>query len=358
MRYSTIAAILLSAFACGSSPAAPSAAAPGDAAAARSVYYVALTGNDANSGAAESPLRTIRSAVSRLRPGNTLIIRGGVYTGEENTIDSQSGTVPSGSASSPITIAANAGESVTLRPPNNVSGIRLTNGAPSFLVFQDLTIDMANSGPGSDADGVFLYTANHIRFLRIEVMNSYNFGIHFGPQTGFNEVVDSRIHNNGFPGGSETNGHGLYITGSDNTFTGNDVYANQGYGFHIYNNSGSRADPSRNLVSGNRIHGNGVHGGTAYGLLVAWGDSNRIQGNTIFENPGGILVYTNSTNTDVSNNNIYNNRPLEGIIVQYADATVVRNNTVSGNGTDIIDYGDATVFSQNSVPAKRGGPAR
>ena len=175
---------------------------------------------------------------------------------------------------------------------------------------------------------------------------------------GFNEVVDSRIHNNGFPGGSETNGHGLYITGSDNTFTGNDVYANQGYGFHIYNNSGSRADPSRNLVSGNRIHGNGVHGGTAYGLLVAWGDSNRIQGNTIFENPGGILVYTNSTNTDVSNNNIYNNRPLEGIIVQYADATVVRNNTVSGNGTDIIDYGDATVFSQNSVPAKRGGPAR
>jgi hypothetical protein len=101
---------------------------------------------------------------------------------------------------------------------------------------------MASSGSGADADGVFVHTAHHNRFEPLEVINSQNFGVHFGLNTSFNEVIESWIHHNGFAGSPITNGHGLYI------FEGNDVYENQGYGFHIYSNNGPRLDPSRNVV--------------------------------------------------------------------------------------------------------------
>jgi parallel beta-helix repeat protein len=336
---------------CKSNPTSPSNP-------TQTVYYVAPSGRDTNNGTISAPLETIRAAVQRLRPGDTLYIRGGIYTGAANTIDSQSATVPGGrSWSEPITISGYAGEAVTLRPPYNVAGIRLTSAAQAYLIFQDFTVDMVNSGAGSDADGVFVNLAHHNRFQRLEVMNSYNFGLHFGTETPFNEVIDSRIHDNGFPGGPSTNGHGLYISGSQNLFQNNDVYNNHGYGFHIYNNAGSRADPSRNIVRGNRIHANGRHGGTAYGLTIAWGDANRIEDNQIYDNPGGIQVYTNSTNTDVRNNNVYNNRPLEGIIVQYAAGTQVRNNTIYANGSDLVDLGTATALIENGITAQ-GAPQR
>lgn len=344
-RYPIVAALLIAVASCGSSPSSPTSGA------AQAVYYVSPTGHDQDGGTITAPFQTISAGLKRLRPGDTLYIRGGIYTGSANTIDSQSGTVPSGSSwSNAITIAGYQGEAVTLRPPYNVSGIRLT-ATQSYLIFQDFTIDMVNSNAGADADGIFVFRPHHNRFQRLEVMHSYNFGIHFGDSTANNEVIDCRIHDNGFPGSPSTNGHGLYITGSDNLFQNNEVYDNQGYGFHVYNNAGSHADPSRNIVRGNRIHGNGRHGGTAYGVLVAWGDANEIASNQIFDNPGGIQIYTNSTNTSVHDNNIYNNKPLEGIIVQYSSGTKLANNTATANGSDVVDLGTETAFRQNSFQA-------
>ena len=303
-----------------------------------------------------APFQTISAGVKRLRPGDTLYIRGGVYTDSGDTIDSQTSAVPSGNSwSNAITIAGYPGEPVTLRPPNNVSGIRLT-GSQSYLIFQDFTVDLANSKPGADADGIFVFRAHHNRFQRLEIRNGSSFGIHFGDSTPNNEVIDCRIHDNGVAGGEIGNGHGLYITGSDNLFQGNEVYDNHGYGFHVYNNSGPHDDPSRNVVRGNRIHGNGRHGGTAYGVVVSWGDANVIDGNQIYDNPGGIQVYTDSTNTDVRNNTVYNNKPLEGIIVQYATGTRVTNNNVYSNGTDIVDLATATIISQGAGRAGRTPP--
>jgi hypothetical protein len=211
--------------ACGKNPSSPSGGGT------QTVYYVSPTGRDQDSGTMAAPFQTIGAAVRRLRPGDTLYLRGGIYTGPGNAIDSQSGTVPSGSSwQNPITIAGYAGEAVTLRPTTNVSGIRLTGGQ-SYLIFQDFSIDMVNSGAGADADGIYIYTAHHNRFQRIEVMRGQGFGVHFGNNTPFNEVLDCRIHDIGLLGASSSEGHGLYITASDNLFQNNEVYDNQGYGF-------------------------------------------------------------------------------------------------------------------------------
>lgn len=308
-------------------------------------YYVSTAGNDSNSCAtAQSDTQTshkltVSAGISCASAGDTVFIHGGTYTSAKDTIDSQNYPLRSGTSfTNAVTISGFPGETVILQPPNNVSGVRLTTGSPSYLIIQDLTIDMVNTG--ASAEGVFLYTAHHIRMQRLEVMHGYGFGFHFGDLTPHNEVLNCRIHDIGQPNSAPIDGHGLYITGSDNLFADNDVYDNQGYGFHIYNNHGPHDDPSRNIIRNNRIHGNGVHGAPAYGIVISYGDANVIENNLIYDNMQGIQVYSASTGTLVYNNTVYRNK-FEGIALQYyASAPTVRNNIVYANGAgDIVDYG-------------------
>lgn len=66
-------------------------------------FVDAARGDDANSGAEESPWRTLRHALRLLKPGATLLLRGGVYY--ERIVLSRSGT-----ADAPITIRSYPGE--------------------------------------------------------------------------------------------------------------------------------------------------------------------------------------------------------------------------------------------------------
>src|SRR4051812_15203372 len=49
------------------------------AAAASDTYYVATNGSDANPGTAANPFHSIAYALTRLSPGDTLLVRGGTY---------------------------------------------------------------------------------------------------------------------------------------------------------------------------------------------------------------------------------------------------------------------------------------
>jgi len=44
-----------------------------------SVYYVAVDGNDSNSGTIHQPFATVQKAQEFVQPGDTVYIRGGVY---------------------------------------------------------------------------------------------------------------------------------------------------------------------------------------------------------------------------------------------------------------------------------------
>src|SRR5262245_11317308 len=70
-------------------------------------YYVATTGDNANPGTLAAPLRTIQKAAERARPGDRVLVRGGVY--RETVRPAQSGT-----AAAPITFQPYNGEAVTI----------------------------------------------------------------------------------------------------------------------------------------------------------------------------------------------------------------------------------------------------
>jgi hypothetical protein len=76
---------------------------PGPDGRAAGVWYVAEGGSDANPGTRERPWRTVGTAVERLRPGDTLRLRGGTYF-ERPDIR------VSGTADAPITIESHPGE--------------------------------------------------------------------------------------------------------------------------------------------------------------------------------------------------------------------------------------------------------
>src|SRR6185503_9487063 len=137
--------------------------------------------------------------------------------------------------------------------------------------------------------------------------------------------------------GEITRGHGVYVSTSDNVFRGNKIHHNEGFGLHFYDDAGALL-VSRNVIEDNHIYANGYtngrpSGGAAYGVVVAWGDGNRIARNNITANRGGILVYLGSSNTEIVGNTVYDNTPYEGILIhQAATGTVLRNNNVSLNG--------------------------
>lgn len=332
--------LLLAFWACDS-PSSP-ADSPADS---PRTLYVSRSGDDQNQGTISAPWRTLRHAVAQLRAGDTLYVRGGTYTSEDDTIDSELGVVPSGTSwSKAITIAGYPSEVVTILPPDR-QGIRLTTSAPHYLIFQDLIIDGSNLRQGG-TDNIYIGVgAHHNRFQRIESRNSRANGMVFSSTNGnspFNEVLNSKIHHNGLSGGINQ-GYGAYIFTSDNVFDGNEVYDNGGYGLHFFN-VGDRS-VNRNVIRNNRIYGNGVQGGSNYGIVVASGDENQVHDNLIYGNRGGILVYVGSSNAMVFKNTLSDNAPFEAILVQDATGTTVRDNIV--NGAEVVDNGAGTILVNN-----------
>jgi hypothetical protein len=68
-------------------------------------YYVAPSGNDSNPGTQSAPWGTVQHAVKKLRPGDTLLLRGGTYWESDISLDGVHGT-----ADAPITIKNYPGE--------------------------------------------------------------------------------------------------------------------------------------------------------------------------------------------------------------------------------------------------------
>lgn len=306
-------------------------------------YYVATTGNDTNNGQTTgTPWLTLAYAVEQLSPGDTLFIRGGTYTGPRNVIDSQTFPVPSGTSwLRPVTISGYPGETVVIQPPHNVSAVRLRSST-SYIIFQDFIADLTNSSPGTDADVVTLQdTVHHIRMQRVELRNGKSFGFGSSAGSSFIELRDSTIHDIGTVGGGITNGHGVYSVGTDTLFDGNELYNCRGYGYHIYNTgAASHADTSRVTIRNSRVHHIGANDPGCFAIVLTWGDSNTAYNNLIYDNTGGIQIYTGATNAHVYNNTIVANLGAGIALQYYGNAPSIKNNICWGNGADTpVDHG-------------------
>jgi len=112
-------------------------------------YYVAPNGSDtAGNGSSSAPWATIGHGVSRLRSGDTLIVRAGTYYGVENFINTRRSPIASGSPGAYTTIRAEQPYSVRIRNSGGLGywdGMIQLGSQDSYIHIDGFIFDMRDT---------------------------------------------------------------------------------------------------------------------------------------------------------------------------------------------------------------------
>jgi len=320
-------------------------------------YYVAKTGNDANSCSSTSPCLTLSKATGMMSSGDTLIVSSGTYT------ESLPNGVPSGTSWSNVTtIKSKPGDSVTLRPSGSSRVVRFGDDK-QFIAIDGLVLDGINLSRSLGGEAVKLdwdtdqaRSARYIRITNCEIKNAPGQGIlSFG--TG-HQFINNRIHDNGFYCGAAGSCHGIYHETDNALIEQNSIYNNEGFGIHIYNGYDYRS-ASNNIIRFNKVYDNGKGGAAGVspytsGIIVTSGSDNKVYNNLVWNNKQGIRADYSASNTLIYNNTIYNNAGGgDGGYCVYngktSSSTYIRNNICWQNSSAIVDVSGAPGVTSNNL---------
>lgn len=304
-------------------------------------YYVATNGNDSNSGTSTQPYRTIGKGVTRLAPGDTLIISGGTYV--EPSINNK---IPSGSSwAAPVTVMASPGEIVVLRPTTKgMPGINIRAGR-KFIRLVGIGIDLQLV---ADTNGVKVHEkASDIELSNLDIRNGHGMlGSAIVVIAGSPRVTirGSKLHDISQYPVDKPGNHGIYMQGTFGLIEGNEIYNIQGYGIQLYSSIGNVND---NIVRYNTIRKTGQPTiNTEGGIYAASGNRNKVYGNLVY-NSYGAGVVLKGDNNQFYNNTIYKSHSY-GIQVT-GNNHVIKNNIVFGNSSNVSDRSSGTILANNLV---------
>lgn len=278
------------------------------------IYYVAANGSESNKGTIDAPFQTINTALSRAIPGDTVMVRGGVYS--EKVVFPKSGVMDKY-----ITLKAYPGEHPVID-----GGAFAVNGREALI------------------------TISNAKFIMVEGFEVRNFKTATGDPKGI--MVEA---------GSD------YITIKNNTVSGIDYTQRPlNGGANAILVIGNTSDPVKNItVTGNTIHD--CKTGYSENLTInGYVDGFTVSNNTIYnaENigidaAGGYAANANpalnyARNGVISGNTLYNiessRGPLggHGAIGIYIDGG--RNVIVERNRVFATDRGIGAVSETNNFP--------
>jgi hypothetical protein len=224
-------------------------------------YYVASNGSDSNPGTEAHPFRTINHGVSVLEAGDTLYIRKGIY--HEQVRITRSGT-----ASSPIRVAAYPTETPVIDGRNNIP-----------------------SGWGY----LLQISGDHIIVEGLEVRNSASVGVGLAGQYGV--VRDLYVHHS-YDGG-------ILVTGPHNTIEDSEAYWNSTK--REYGNGSGYWSWGMSAVNTNDVtfRGNHVHQNWGEGIGPFQCDDIVIEDNVSYDNFSGNIYLNRINGALVQRNLVY-----------------------------------------------------
>ncbi len=297
-------------------------------------YYVAMNGDDANEGSAQSPWATLQHAANEADvPGDIVLVENGRYTGFNSQHDG-------------ITFQAN-GDSAIVDVAGSYSGLDNINieNNNDIVVAGFIVRDAPRAG-------IRVVNADRVIVRNNKVGPNGKWGIFSGFAT---EI--QVLYNITFGSAEE---HGIYLSNSrvpdDNvTVRGNISYGNQVNGIQLNGDCFAEGD---GMLEGGLIESNYVYGNGAKGLSIISAPAVRIQNNVIYDNhksgsgAAGIHLVDEPgcgkpTNAAVVVNNTIHEPEMAGIrINDGASGNLVFNNLiVSDNpiadevGASMIDGG-------------------
>jgi hypothetical protein len=190
-------------------------------------YVVSTNGSDRNPGTKRRPFRSIQTALDRLRPGQRVLVRGGLYS--ENLVLTRSGT-----ARAPITLRGYSGERPVLQP---AGGARCNNVLELYSVAYVRVHGFTIQGAYGCDNNTNVYVAGNSRHVEIsgnEIRNGHDHGLFTDPGTLDVQVLANRIHDNGTIG-SGNKDHALYMEGTKHLIANNLIYDHPyGHAVQIY----------------------------------------------------------------------------------------------------------------------------
>ena len=297
-------------------------------------YYVSsIIGSDDNAGTSGSaPLASLQAAEDLVKPGDTVEVMNGTYTGPGGgnvlTIST------SGTASAPITFEAAPGATPVIDSSGTWQGIELD---ASYITIKGLTIvgDAANynlssamagystGNPDLDGNGIAATSGKLIHHIIIENNTIYNepgggIGINNGD---YLQILNNNVHDNAHwsaygasgisIGASQNfdNGPGPHIIITGNTSVNNAELVPEYRANAITDGEGIILDSNSGYTGGFLVQNNTTHGNSGPGIESFHSDNAVITGNTAtgdLTNPNlvseGEIFINQSNNNTVSNN--------------------------------------------------------
>lgn len=313
----------------------PTTTAPTTTRTSGATYYVATTGNDGSAGTQAAPWRSLSGSISRLKPGDALLVRGGTYAAAKDEQFNIEGK--NGSASAWTTIAAYPGERPIVKLNSFWQGFYVFNS--SYVEIRGLEVFGTALSDQRMTDGIEIKQSHHVKVAGNVVHDVGGCGI---CSIESNHV---RVEANEVYGASKWN---TYQTSAISFFLSANIGGgNNGDGYSMY-------------ISGNRVHhntniappgpGQKVTDGNC--IIIDYNDDNGYTGSTLvqnnlcYENGGrGVHVF-HAKNVLAVNNTLVNNlrhADIDGgeLTASSATALVYRNNLTvpsrAGKGVVVWD---------------------
>lgn len=291
---------------------------------------------------------------NELQPGDTLILRGGVYSQScRRAISNINGT-----AAAPITIRAAENETPVLTRPvesrADQNNIEIENS--SYLIIDGLSFQRGDSG-------VRFIGGHHITLTNCEIYETANNAISMNSGNSDSFIIrDNHIHHTGLWTSSTTEGEGMYIgCNYDSCRTTNSIIEGN-YIHHLRGTSSGGNDGIEikvgsygNIVRNNVIHDTNI--GQKFPCIFVYGGGagvNIVEGNVMWNCGEAIQVVSDA----VIRNNIILNSAYSGItaaaheqVASMKNVTIV-NNTISGHPECVsIAWNNASnmIFANNAV---------
>ena len=274
------------------------------------VYYVDAQGDDSRTGSASAPFRTLRRGVSAAGPGDTVLVRDGVY-GHEHAVTS--GDDPNAGEASPVALTRSGTTDAWII----IKAEHKWGATLDCELFCDAYIDLRNASYITIQDfvitrgykeGIHSNDAAHniiLRGNRIEYIANRSSSTTIGLDGMFTNpnchdfLIDGNVfHDIGRTNPSQLD-HGLYLHGSNFTVT-NNVFYNITRGWSI-----QMADGLNNVLIANNTFAS-PHEGKG-GQIMMWNtQSNIVIRNNIFYKPAGYAIarYRSSASKCVIDHNL------------------------------------------------------
>ena len=285
-------------------------------------YYVANTGNDNNPGTATSPFLTIQKAANIVKPGDTVIVRDGIYTTTRDYIVT---LISSGTATNNITFKAEHKGGAIFDGRGNATsyGIEFTNQSYvrmenfEFRNISKLAIIINGCSnitiKGNDIHDIGRVCSDSDLGLA---------GVYAAASSGI-VIEDNKIYNigrfaNGENGCTTTNpnwqnhDHALYIDGVNGLVINNNIIYNckAGWGIHLYSST-NRASSNVSILNNTWANKNEYRNGQ---ILLCGSVSNLTIANNIFYLPTAAGISISQQPFSYSNCLITNNITYGGTI--------------------------------------------